>query len=350
AVSVVQSGLGPPELAITFGFAAWAVLWVWYWTRALGRSRTAEITGFAGLVVILCLFALMAPQPVGVGGVFVFAFVVAGVTFPVRRAAWVLAGLSVLEVSLMVFREYSLALTISGFFNSLLVGAAGMGARLLWQAYTQLLAAREQLAQVAVGEERLRFARDLHDLLGQNLAVLVLKSELVAKQLPEDADEGVRQGMRDIAQVARKSLNDVREAVAGYRRPTLAAEISNARGVLRAAGIGFLVEDRIGPLPAEQDTVLAWCLREAVTNVVRHSGAATCEARLSRVDGIARFELTDDGRGATDLEGGSGLAGMRERVETVGGTVDVGPKGRGGLLVRIAVPVSLPPANGAAAV
>jgi two-component system sensor histidine kinase DesK len=217
---------------------------------------------------------------------------------------------------------------------------------LLWQSYKQLLEAREQLAHAAVSEERLRFARDLHDLLGQNLSVLVLKSELVAKQLPAGTDEGVRQEMRDIAQVARTSLNDVREAVTGYRRPTLAAEISNARAALRAAGIGFLVEDGVGALPAEQETVLAWCLREAVTNVVRHSGAAKCEAHLSRVDGTIRLDVADDGKGAVSLDGGSGLAGMRERVATVGGAVEVGPKGSRGLQVQVAVPAALPATNG----
>jgi two-component system sensor histidine kinase DesK len=349
-ILILGSGLGPKQLALASGFAVFGGVWIWFWVRALGRSRTAEAVGLVGVTAVMSMFALITPEPIGVGGVLVFSFVIAGVAFPLRQAAWVLLGLVVLQVALMVIRLESPTAATGSLLNSLVVGGVGVGARLLWQSYTQLLAAREQLAHMAVSEERLRFARDLHDLLGQNLSVLVLKSELVAKQMPVDADESVRQEMRDIAQVARKSLNDVREAVAGYRRPTLAAEISNARGVLRAAGIGFLVEDRVGPLPAEQDTVLAWCLREAVTNVVKHSGATKCEARLSRVDGIARLELADDGRGATAQEGGSGLAGMRERLETVGGTLDVGSKAGGGLLVKIAVPAALASANGAGTV
>jgi two-component system sensor histidine kinase DesK len=347
---VLQPGFGPAAMAVTFGFLAWGVVWIWFWVRALGASRAAELVGLAGSTAILVMFALIAPQPIGVGGVLVFCFIMAGVSFPIRKAVWVLLGLALMQVVLTLIRIEPLPAATGSLFNSVLVGCVGVAVRLLWQSYTQLLEAREQLAHAAVGEERLRFARDLHDLLGQNLSVLVLKSELVAKQLPADADEGVRQEMRDIAQVARKSLNDVREAVAGYRRPTLAAEISNARSTLRAASITFLVEDGVGPLPAEQDTVLAWCLREAVTNVVKHSGAAKCEARLLCVNGTARLEVADDGKGATSLQGGSGLAGMRERVETVGGTIEVGSKTGGGLQLKVAVPVAPASANGAPAV
>src|SRR5579864_3015118 len=345
-ISVLQPGFGPAAMGVLFGFLGWGVVWIWFWMRACGASRPAEFMGLAGSTAILVIFALIVPQRIGVGGALVFCFIMAGVSFPLRTAVWLLLALTVLQVALTLARGEQLAAGAGSLFNSVLVGCVGIGVRLLWQSYTQLLEAREQLAHAAVSEERLRFARDLHDLLGQNLSVLVLKSELVAKQLPAGTDEGVRQEMRDIAQVARTSLNDVREAVTGYRRPTLAAEISNARTALRAAGISFVVEDGVGALPAEQETVLAWCLREAVTNVVRHSGAGKCEAHFLRVDGTVRLEVADDGKGATSLDGGSGLAGMRERVETVGGTVEIGPKGGRGLHVQVAVPAALPAADG----
>jgi two-component system, NarL family, sensor histidine kinase DesK len=166
----------------------------------------------------------------------------------------------------------------------------------------------------------------------------VLKSELVARQLPPDADDSLRQELRDVARAARSSLNDVREAVGGYRRPTLPAEISSARSALRAAGIDFTVDDRLGPLPAEQDSVLAWCLREAVTNVVKHSGAGRCTVQFSRTDGVATMRVADDGRGAASLDGGSGLLGLRERVELAGGTFEVAPDGGRGLVLTVAVP------------
>lgn len=336
-VSIVHAGLSPVNLGAAFGFTSWAAIWVWFWLRACGRSRPADAVGLLANAVILSMFALIAPTPIGAGGVLVFAFIVAGVSFPPRQAAVLLLGLSVLQVALMAVRLQDPATAVSSLLNSLLVGGVGVGVRLLWQSYTQLLAAREQLAHLAVTEERLRFARDLHDVLGQSLSVLVLKSELVAKQLPEDSDESLRHEVRDIAQVARKSLNDVRETVAGYRRTTLETEISNARTALRAAGIGLLVENSNESLPADQDGVLAWCLREAVTNVVKHSGATRCEVRLARQNGSAVLDVRDDGRGATSLDGGSGLAGMRERVELVGGKLDVAV-GAGGLRLQVTVP------------
>jgi len=336
AVAILASGLNPPDVAVAFGFGVWGGVWAWIWLRAIGRDHTAEVVGLIAITVILTLFTLVQPTP---GGTFlVFSFIVAGACFPLRRALWVLGGLTLLQVVLAEIRLTDLASMLNSLINSILVGGVGIGLRLLWQAYTQLVAAREQLAQLAVAEERLRFSRDLHDLLGQSLSVMVLKSELVAKQLPDDAGETTRHEVRDIAQVARKSLNDVREAVEGYRLPTLQAEISSARTALRAAGIGLLVEDTVGTLPPEQDGVLAWCLREAVTNVVKHSSAKKCEVRLSADNGTARLDVKDDGRGTVSLNGGRGLAGMRERVDLVGGTLEVESGDGGGLRLLVAVP------------
>jgi two-component system sensor histidine kinase DesK len=341
-VSLLTTGLGDVQLGVTFAFAGWAVIWVWFWARALGRGRRGAVVGMVANTVIMSLFALVTPEPIGVGGVLVFCFIVAGVGFPLRRAVWVIGGLLLLQVALSAVRFEGPATAIGSMLNSLLIAGIGVGARLLWQAYTQLLAAREQLAHVAVAEERLRFARDLHDLLGQNLAVLVLKSELVAKQVPPDTDDQTRQELRDLARVARKSLNDVREAAAGYRRPSLSMEIANARGALRAGGIGLLVEDTLGRVAPEQDGVLAWCVREGVTNVVKHSRANQCVLRLSREDGNARLEVIDDGHGTAKLEGGLGLIGLRERVELAGGRLEVGSAPQGGVRLEVVLPAGMP--------
>jgi two-component system sensor histidine kinase DesK len=337
AVAILASGFDPPQEAAAFGFAVWGALWAWIWLRAAGRNHNAEVFGLVAITVILILFTLLQPQP---GGTFlVFSFIVAGACFPLRRALWIMGGLSLLQVALAVIRLTDLATVLNNLINSILVGGVGVGARLLWQSYRELVAAREEIARLAVSEERLRFSRDLHDLLGQSLAVLVLKSELVAKQLPADADETTHQELRDIARVARKSLNDVREAASGYRRPSLAMEVGNARNALRAAGIGLRVEDTLGRVAAEQDSVLAWCLREGVTNVLRHSGAKTCVLRLSRVDGDAALELVDDGRGAASLDGGGmGLVGLRERVELAGGKFEVGTEPEAGIRLRVILP------------
>jgi two-component system, NarL family, sensor histidine kinase DesK len=340
AVAILASGLQPPQEAAVFGFAVWGGLWTWLWLRAIGRNHVAEVVGLVAITVILTLFTLVQPSS---GGTFlVFSFIVAGACFPLRQALGVMGALVVLQVALAVIRLTDAATALNSLINSVLVGGLGIGARQLWQSYRELVAAREEIARLAVSEERLRFARDLHDLLGQSLAVLVLKSELVNKQLPPDAGEATHQELRDIARVARKSLNDVREAAAGYRRPSLAMEVGNARNALRAAGIGLLVEDTLGRVAAEQDSVLAWCLREGVTNVLKHSGAKKCVLRLSRTEGVASFELVDDGRGAATLDGGGfGLIGLRERVELAGGRFEVGTEPEAGLRLRVTLPAGL---------
>lgn len=340
AISILASGFQPPQEAASFGFAVWGATWAWIWLRAAGRNLTAEAVGLVAITVILTMFTLAQPTPEGT--FLVFSFIVAGACFPLRRALWIIGGLTVLQVALAVIRLADLALALNSLINSILVGGVGVGARLLWQSYRELVAAREEIARLAVSEERLRFSRDLHDLLGQSLAVLVLKSELVAKQVPSDTDESTRQELRDLARVARKSLNDVREAAAGYRRPSLSMEIGNARNALRAAGIGLLVEDTLGRVAAEQDAVLAWCLREGVTNVLKHSGAKKVVLRLWRTDGSATLELVDDGRGAAALDGdGVGLIGLRERVELAGGKFEVGIEPEAGVRLRVALPAGL---------
>lgn len=336
AISVLVTGFGFVQLSIVAGFAVWGVVWAWLWLRVIGHDHTAEVIGLIALTVLLSLFSLIAPT--SASSFLVFSFIVAGCIFPVRKALATFVVLVAIQIALSVIRLTEPTTAFNLLINSVLVGFLGIGARLFWESYQQLVAAREQLAHLAVTEERLRFARDLHDLLGQSLSVLVLKSELVAKQLSEDADEPLRQEVREIAQVARKSLNDVRETVAGYRKPTLQAEMSSARSALRAAGIGLVVENTVGALPADQDGVLAWCLREAVTNVVKHSGATRCKVRLNGNNGTAELDVIDDGRGATSLDGGSGLVGMRERVELVGGTMRISADDGGGMHLRVTVP------------
>ena len=328
----------PEAYAGAFAFLAWSVIWVWFWARVIGRDHTGEVIALAGSTVILGLAAVAGPSPVGVGGIFVFAFIMAGACFEWRTALWILLGLAILQAAAQIVRFEDPSQQVSSLLNSVLVGGVGMGARLLWTAYSELTDAREEIARLAVSEERLRFARDVHDLLGQSLATIVLKTELIGRQLPADADDALRHEVDDVARVSRKSLGDLREAVAGYRRPTLPAEVTSARSALRAAGIAFAVEDQAGTLPADQDSVLAWCLREAITNVVKHSGARRCDVSLSRDDGRVRMSIEDDGKGASALEGGSGLEGMRERVARAGGTFEVSNGGGHGVKLTVAIP------------
>src|SRR5262245_48299775 len=192
-VQVLQSGPSPDHLALALAFFAWIASWIWFWIRCIGSSQDAQTVGFVATTAIVVMFALVAPLPIGAGGVLVFAFIIAGVAFPLRRAVWVLVGLTVLQLTLMNLRFEDVNTQVSSIVNGVLVGVLGAGIRLLWLSYNELLAAREEIARLAVSEERLRFARDLHDTLGQGLAMIVLKSELAVRQLPADADDSVRQ-------------------------------------------------------------------------------------------------------------------------------------------------------------
>ncbi|HSS94357.1 MAG TPA: sensor histidine kinase, partial [Candidatus Dormibacteraeota bacterium] len=213
------------------------------------------------------------------------------------------------------------------------------GGCLLVRYIRQLEAAREEIARLAVSEERLRFARDLHDLLGQNLAVVVLKSELVDRELPQTVDPGIRNEVKDIAAVARKSLNDVRQAVTGYRQAGLQAELTSGRAALLAAGIGLAVEDEIDGLPGVQENVLAWAIREGVTNVVKHSHGTRCVVRLKREMDRAVLTVEDNGVGSDHAAPGSGLTGIAERANRVGGTFAAGSIDGKGFRLQVAVPL-----------
>ncbi|MEU4104336.1 sensor histidine kinase [Streptomyces tanashiensis] len=227
---------------------------------------------------------------------------------------------------------------VYGTFISIMVTAAILA---LDETVRQLRATREELARAAVEKERLRFSRDLHDLLGHTLSVIVVKSEVVRRLAPRDLDAALAQ-VADIESVGRQALTEIREAVTGYREGSLATELDRARDALSSAGIEPVVR-RSGPLLEPQtEALLSWVVRESATNAVRHSGASRCEIDLSGSAGRVRLTVTDDGRGPANGTPGSGLRGLRERVAAAGGTLDSGPAPRGGFRVTAELPVESP--------
>ncbi|MFC8491117.1 sensor histidine kinase [Streptomyces sp. NPDC057235] len=232
---------------------------------------------------------------------------------------------------------------VYGTFISVMVTAAILA---LNETVRQLRATREELARTAVEKERLRFSRDLHDLLGHTLSVVVVKSEAARRLAPHDLDAALAQ-VADIESVGRQALTEIREAVTGYREGSLAAELDRARDALSSAGIEPVVR-RSGPLlePAAE-ALFGWVVRESVTNAVRHSGASRCVVEISGSDGRARLTVTDDGRNGgpgPQAAGpahapGSGLRGLRERLAAAGGTLESGPVPDGGFRVVAELPV-----------
>jgi two-component system, NarL family, sensor histidine kinase DesK len=184
----------------------------------------------------------------------------------------------------------------------------------------ELSAARAELARLAVAEERERFARDLHDLLGHSLSVIALKAELAGRLLVDGPSDAVRE-VGELEQVARTALGEVREAVSGYRQPTLAGEIAGARMALSAAGIEADVQETRAALDPPVEAVLAWAVREGATNVIRHSGARHCTLKISTSLTDAGVEVIDDGRGVVTNGNGPGLpsTGVAGSAGTQGG-------------------------------
>jgi two-component system sensor histidine kinase DesK len=218
---------------------------------------------------------------------------------------------------------------------SLLIGAMIVHHRQKERLTKRLLLAQDEAQRLAKVAERERIGRDLHDLLGHTLSVIVLKSELASKLAVADPTRAADE-IRDVERISREALAEVRAAVQGYRTGGIDREVVQARTALGAAGVEF--EANLAPpsLSPAQETVLAMAVREAVTNVVRHARATSCRLDLRHDRGWCELEVTDNGRGG-HLHEGSGLSGMRERVEALGGRLE--RDGSAGTRLRIRVPV-----------
>src|SRR3989449_4821186 len=296
-----------------------ALIWAWFWIRIIaGPDRRYMVAAIVGATLLLTVFTLRTPPQYG--SLFLYAVIMAGAAFPWRRGVAAVVILSVLAAAIELARGESVPTSTGQLLNELLVGFAAVAGRLLVEANQQLSQAREQIARLAVGEERLRFARDLHDLLGHSLSVIALKSELAGRLIKSTPGLAAHE-VEDIEKVARHALRDVREAVAGYRQPTLAAELAGAHEALAAAGIEDHIDQDHAPLPSVVESVLAWTVREGVTNVMRHSQAKRCAIRITSRDGRASVDVIDDGRGGFP-EAGRGLRGLEKRVLERGGTLN----------------------------
>lgn len=201
-------------------------------------------------------------------------------------------------------------------------------------AMNALRATRDQMAQMAVERERSRVARDLHDILGHSLTVITVKSELAGRLIDVDPARA-RTEIGEVEALARGALADVRTTVAGYRGVTVAGELAAARAALDAAGIAAELPTATENVPAERRELAGWIVREGVTNVIRHAQASRCRVRL----GARSVIVEDDGVGPASGAGtaGSGLIGLRERVEAAGGRLTLGRSELGGFLLKVAL-------------
>lgn len=329
----------PDDLQRIIGLVALAAFCVAYLSffAVVRQQRRLGMTGplwqrCGYLAVMLALSVAMMPAA-GESALSSFVYVVAMamMTLPLAAGAAVTGVLFVTaEVLLKVVPGWH---EDGGYgFSIVLAALAVFGLRRAMQRGWELAEARKDFAELRVQEERTRFARDLHDILGHSLTVITVKAELAGKLLREHPDRAATE-VADVEHLARAALADVRAAVAGYREPSLAGELVSARAALTAAGITPDLPTAVDTVPEDRRELFAWVVREGVTNVVRHSKASRCTVTL-RADGV---EVADDGTGATPspVAGGHGLVGLRERAAAAGGVLQVGSLPGGGFRLAL---------------
>ena len=268
----------------------------------------------AGLDLIAILGSVYNPSA---AAFFIYGSALIAYGFPQRQAmivlaAQVLIGTAASAMLAVEWWYYMASVVISALIGAVTIQAAAKAA-----GDAKLRMAQEEIERIAKLAERERIARDLHDLLGHTLSVVVLKSELAQKLMSRDPSRALQE-IAEVERISRQGLAEVREAITGYRTTGLAAEIEHVRETLTAAGIDAAIETRPLALAPAQETALSLALREAATNVIRHSQARRCHIKFYAQDGSALMEVHDDGRGG-DAPFGNGLRGMNERIQALGG-------------------------------
>jgi two-component system sensor histidine kinase DesK len=248
---------------------------------------------------------------------FIYGSALLGPALPVRAALWALVAQVVLAAAVWLVFDLSVWFLISGTIISALIGAVTIQAAVNAKRNAKLRLAQAEVEQLAKVAERERIARDLHDLLGHTLSVVVLKTELAQKLLSRDPARA-RQEIAEVERIARDGLAEVREAITGYRASGLQAEIRHVHEALVSAGIETTIDAPSVDLAPAQETALSLALREATTNVIRHAGATRCHIRFYARDGSLLMEVEDNGVGG-NAPFGNGLTGMRERIHALGG-------------------------------
>jgi two-component system sensor histidine kinase DesK len=319
------------------GLVVFTVLYLMVFGRAFARGcppayRELALVAVLGVVLAVTLGTAWA-------GLMIYVSAAVAVTLP-ERWVWP-AVLAATAVCAAVIAADGLLQDVFILpVMCVLTAFALRGTRYLVAVNAELTDAREELARSAVAEERMRFARDLHDLLGHSLSLIALKSEL-AGRLAERDPVRARQEMADVEDAARRALAEVRDAVSGYRQVSLGQALAEARSALSAAGIALRAPAPGDPLPAAVDAVFGWVVREATTNVLRHSAARSVTVDLARTGDGVTLTVTDDGRGGSGPPG-AGLSGLAERVEALGGRLETGAADGRGFRLAAVVPAQVP--------
>jgi two-component system sensor histidine kinase DesK len=323
---LLATGSAAERAGATIGVVGFLVVYCWFWLRV---RRRGDSPGAQVAVIALASIstALVLSDPGRWWSLFIYVVVVAGAGSPMRRAAVAVGGVALLVAAVSwVERQDGTFIALAAVWAGL-IGAGCLAITQLITTNRELRLARLEIARLAVSDERLRFARDLHDVLGHSLSLIVIKAGL-AVRMAGVGDTRAPGEMADVEQVALRALQQVREAVTAYRRPSLREELPECELLLGVAGIRFVVMGTVDGLPDPVDAALAWAVREGVTNVVRHAHASRCSIDVRREPEAVRLEVADDGRGTSrGPEGsrvveGNGLRGLRERLTALSGKLE----------------------------
>jgi len=300
---------------------------------AWGALRSSWFRALYALAVALTIATYwFAHQDASVLLIFVAVLTVAAMG---ERATAICFGLALIALVLpKLVTDWNAGLDWANAVGLMLVSVAMLGFFTTIRTNIALTQARAEVARLAAENERTRIARDLHDLLGHSLTTITVKAGL-ARRLAETGDaERAFAEIGEVEALSRRTLGDVRAAVSGQREVRLASELATSREVLRASLITAELPGSVDVVDPALAEVFGWVLREAVTNIVRHSHAKHCRVEL----GPDWIEISDDGVG-TSVGAGSGLTGLRERLESVGGRLRAGPV-PGGWQLRADVPLN----------
>jgi two-component system sensor histidine kinase DesK len=310
--------------------ATLAALALYFWGFWLRGHKAWIVIGMYMLLAVM-----FGARNTGASVLFVYGASFIGKAFDPPRAWWYLgAFVAAIGAEAWLFHLPLLTWACAAVF-SVIVGAVIIQLYSRKRLTDALLRAQDEVERLARVAERERIARDLHDLLGHTLSVIVLKSELASRLFNRDPDRAQNE-IREVESISRDALAQVRAAVRGYRLAGLEGELRNARTALEAAGVELETAVEPPALTSAQETVFAFALREGVTNVVRHSQASLCRLTLRQSGEFCELEVADNGCGGPMVEG-AGLKGMRERAQAIGGAVEY--DGSRGASLRVRVPV-----------
>jgi two-component system, NarL family, sensor histidine kinase DesK len=349
---LVEPPRSASDLAAAAGLILLGAIHVLYWWRPWPNGQLHAVAAVASMILInfVLLNLLSLAEPL----LWLYPALIAGAGLSVRAAA-LGVGLTALAAAAPIALAGRLIHPVDAvqptaalgpshsILLSIVLAGLGMAAvRQLIALNAQLNATRAELADLAVTGERERLSRELHDLLGRTLSLIAVKAEL-AKRLTANGDPSADAELADVQRLARQAVRDVREAVAGGHAPSVDAELAAAEAALRSVGIKLSIDNTAASIDPAHETTIAWALREAVTNVVKHSDARTCRIALDAADGATTLDVDDDGRGPVGQGTGTGLEGLADRIHALGGTLEVGPSDGRGFRLRVRLAAAVPP-------